>query len=346
MAGESQESAGLPVTVESAAGPSWRGRVVGTTRNGAAHFGSVFASSFAKKKCEKKRDFSSSQLFSPWGIDFRMSTVSCPRIIWEMCQGIFPCHAHQVWVEALDPSSWRNGREAKGIFQFDKVRMEKQSLEEALHFLGLSREWGNGMIVHFYYRSSPHSLLRTNTVSFFLWILMISGFLWWLNWVFGPIDRGEHHFPDGSSISVNRQATDPSVGVMTCWYSKMAIEHPPFLVDFLLNKTFICVGGDWRFALLWLLADRMLREKSLPSGKHTKNYGTSRFLMGKFTKNCHFPEGRISAGGRMDRKGSRKTSRFGGGKREVCTVMAADVVAPFILLLAVSWIWSNLSKEV
>ena len=38
----------------------------------------------------------------------------------------------------------------------------------------------------------------------------------------------------------------------------------------------------------------------------------------------------------MDRKGSRKTSRFGGGKREVCTVMAADVVAPFILLLAVS----------
>jgi hypothetical protein len=27
-------------------------------------------------------------------------------------------------------------------------------------------------------------------------------------------------------------------------------------------------------------------------------------------------------------------------------VMAADVVAPFILLLAVSWIWSNLSKEV
>lgn len=62
---------GLPVTVESAAGPSWRGRVVGTTRNG-------------------------------------------------------------VWVEALDPSSWRNGREAKGIFQFDKVRMEKQSLEERI----------------------------------------------------------------------------------------------------------------------------------------------------------------------------------------------------------------------
>ena len=104
-----------------------------------------------------------------------------------MCQGIFPCHAHQVWVEALDPSSWRNGREAKGIFQFDKVRMEKQSLEEALHFLGLSREWGNGMIVNFYYRSSPHSLLRTNTVQFFFvdsddfWVFVMVKLGFWSN---------------------------------------------------------------------------------------------------------------------------------------------------------------------
>ena len=40
---------------------------------------------------------------------------------------------HQVWVEALDPNSWR--RETKGFFHFDKVRVEKQSLEETLHFL-------------------------------------------------------------------------------------------------------------------------------------------------------------------------------------------------------------------
>ena len=89
-------------------------------------------------------------------------------------------------MEALDPSSWRNGREAKGIFQFDKVRMEKQSLEEALHFLGLSREWGNGMIVNFYYRSSPHSLLRTNTVIFFVdsddfWVFVMVKLGFWSN---------------------------------------------------------------------------------------------------------------------------------------------------------------------
>jgi len=35
-----------------------------------------------------------------------------------------------VWVEALDPNSWR--RETKGFFHFDKVRVEKQSLEDRI----------------------------------------------------------------------------------------------------------------------------------------------------------------------------------------------------------------------
>ena len=87
------------------------------------------------------------------------------------------------------------------------------------------------------------------------------------------IDETSNMFPS----SAHHHSSAPSALLKTCFFLR---------ITELTTSSRTQWGGNWWET--WRVPNHPWRNWQIPSGKHTKNYGKSPFLMGKSTINGHF----------------------------------------------------------